>query len=335
MRVLPTGRKVYVMRYRTAEGVQRLLTIGRVSDLSLDEARLQAAHTFGKVRTGNDPVRARQEARRSERLNDIFERYQKDTLLYRKPKTHEFNHQAWMHLCKTFGNIPAKSITASQVRDWMVDGMQNKPTKNNALSVLKKVLNWAEVKPNPCDKIKQFKIERVYRILSMEELQRIEKELTAFTPYFALLIRLLIVTGCRLREIMEARCEWVDLERRTLTLPTSKTGAKVVLLSSAACELLRGCHDREFIIMEPWAKEPLQYPYNSMNKLRQACGFHFRIHDLRHTHATRGLMAGLTVREVAHLLGHRQLSTTSKYLHYAPQEGRNPVEIAADAMRGK
>ena len=51
-------------------------------------------------------------------------------------------------------------------------------------------------------------------------------------------IRLLIFSGCRLSEILTLRWEHVDLERRCLRLPDSKTGAKVVHLNGAAIDVL-------------------------------------------------------------------------------------------------
>jgi integrase len=53
-------------------------------------------------------------------------------------------------------------------------------------------------------------------------------------------IRLLILTGARLREILDAQWQHVDLERSVIFLPDSKTGKKPVYLSAAALEVLAG-----------------------------------------------------------------------------------------------
>jgi integrase len=53
-------------------------------------------------------------------------------------------------------------------------------------------------------------------------------------------IRLLLLTGCRLSEILTLRWDEVDLENHCLRLRESKTGAKVVYLSTSASEVLKG-----------------------------------------------------------------------------------------------
>jgi integrase len=58
-------------------------------------------------------------------------------------------------------------------------------------------------------------------------------------PSAILAVRLLIMTGCRLNEIMTLKWAYVDLADRVLRLPDSKTGAKIVHLGQPAAELLR------------------------------------------------------------------------------------------------
>ena len=53
-------------------------------------------------------------------------------------------------------------------------------------------------------------------------------------------IRLLLFTGCRLREILNLKCEYVDLERGVLFLPDSKSGRKTVVLNAPAMTVLNG-----------------------------------------------------------------------------------------------
>jgi Phage integrase family len=102
--------------------------------------------------------------------------------------------------------------------------------------------------------------------------------------------RLLILTGCRLSEILSLRWEWIDFQRGCLVLPDSKTGAKTVPLGAPAFRALaelphhegspyvlpaeRG--DRHFVgIQKPW------------QGIRAAAGLSdVRIHDLRHSFAS-------------------------------------------------
>ena len=68
-------------------------------------------------------------------------------------------------------------------------------------------------------------------------------------PSAILAVRLLILTGCRLNEIMTLKWEYVEFTDKVLRLPDSKTGAKVVHLGQPAIELLKAA---ERIEDNPW-----------------------------------------------------------------------------------
>src|SRR5262245_50055780 len=63
---------------------------------------------------------------------------------------------------------------------------------------------------------------------------------TMIGPFAAGPLRLLLFTGCLLREILHLRREHVDLERGLLFLPDSKTGRKTVILNAPALAVLAG-----------------------------------------------------------------------------------------------
>ena len=301
--------------------------------MSPDTARSEAVRLFESARIGTDPTAHRRSVRQSERLSEVFERYQRETRAFRKPATFAFNSAQWnQHLSRRFGGMNVRTITPEHVRDFMIDYADRKRTANNALSVLRKLLNFAKVTPNPCSGMSNFRVERPIRVLTSDELSRIDSELWKLPEWFDLLIRLLSLTGARLREIMCAETAWVDLERQVLSLPDSKTGAKVIRLPSEACELLRGCHKRRFIIQEVGKDKPVAFPYKSWRKLCVACGFKgVRLHDIRHSFGSRAHAAGLSQRQIAYLLGHKSLTTTEKYLHHF-DTGVSPIEIAATSM---
>ena len=81
--------------------------------------------------------------------------------------------------------------------------------------------------------ISPAELRRVGEVLREMEAEGIE------LPSAILAVRLLILTGCRLSEIMTLKWEYVDLEEGALRLPDSKTGAKVVHLGRPAIEQLK------------------------------------------------------------------------------------------------
>jgi integrase len=132
-------------------------------------------------------------------------------------------------------------------------------------------------------------------------------------------IRLLLLTGARLREILHAKWDYVDFERGLLNLPTSKTGRKSIFLSAAALDVLAALPRLEgnnFIV--PGAKDgtpraDLKRPWAAVT---QAAGLEgLRLHDLRHSFASVGAGGGLGLPIIGKLLGHATPAMTAKYAH--------------------
>ena len=106
-------------------------------------------------------------------------------------------------------------------------------------------------------------------------------------PFAAAAIRLLLFTGCRLREILHLKWEQVDLERGLLFLSDSKTGRKTVILNVSALAVLTGL-DRlgSYVVPGDNPEKPradLKRPWEAVAKRAGLDGV--RLHDLRHTYA--------------------------------------------------
>src|SRR5690606_33569326 len=122
---------------------------------------------------------------------------------------------------------------------------------NRVLNVLYKMMNLAEVwamrdkRTNPFVGVKAFPERKRKRILSPEQLERLgaalqEAERTGAESRFAVAaFRLLLLTGCRLREIQTLKWSYIDFRAGRFRLPDSKTGPKTVYLGDAVVELLR------------------------------------------------------------------------------------------------
>ncbi|MEJ0092448.1 MAG: integrase arm-type DNA-binding domain-containing protein [Methylocella sp.] len=141
-----------------------------------------------------------------------------------------------------------------------------------------------------------------------------EDRRTVVGPHASAAIRLLILTGCRLGEILNLQWRHVDLERGLLHLADSKTGAKTVVLAAPALEVLasmpriEGC---SYVIAGENPKRPrsdLKRPWALIIRAANLEGL--RIHDLRHTYASHGASAGMGLTIVGRLLGSR-LTTSS------------------------
>lgn len=149
-------------------------------------------------------------------------------------------------------------------------------------------------------------------------------------PFAIAAIRLLLLTGCRLREILRAEWSYVDFERGLLNLPTSKTGKKTVFLSAAALEILATLprlDGNDFIIPGGNDGQPKADLKNPWAAVTQAAGLEgLRLHDLRHSFASVGAGGGLGLPIIGKLLGHATPAMTAKYAHLDNDPMRRAVD---------
>ena len=154
-------------------------------------------------------------------------------------------------------------------------------------------------------------------------------------------IRLLALTGCRRSEILSLRWEDVAPGEAELRLPDAKTGARVVPLPPRAVELLAGLPREPG---NPWVipgRKPgthLRQIDDAWRVVRARAGLEgVRIHDLRHSYASRALALGESLPMIGRLLGHKQIETTARYAHLARDSAQEAAErvaasIAADIL---
>ena len=119
---------------------------------------------------------------------------------------------------------------------------------NRLLSAVSSLYVWAEANgyvpadhPNPAIKIRRFPEQGRERFLTGEELGRLGEALRQAEtkyPYPVAAIRVLLMSGARVNEILHARWSWLDTERGLLNLPTSKTGRKSIFLPAPALAIL-------------------------------------------------------------------------------------------------
>ena len=189
--------------------------------------------------------------------------------------------------------------------------------------------------------MKRFREERRERFLSDAEYQRLGAVLKEIeqdgseTASAVAAVRLLMLTGCRLSEIQKLRWGRVDLEAGELRLSDTKTGAKVVHLGEPAIAVLREIEEQDG---NPWVivgHKPgshltdLQHPWR---RIRARAGLDdVRIHDLRHSFASGGLLVGEGLPMIGKLLGHTQVQTTARYAHLA----NDPVKSAANRIASR
>jgi integrase len=264
-----------------------------------------------------------------------------------------------LHILPKLGRTKVARLTREQVRLFHSD--HPRPvTANRALEVLGKAMElaeewgWRPVGSNPCTGIKANPEQKRRRYLSQSELQLLRDTLAAWEAQlndqevrwrFVQLIRLLLLTGARLREIMEARWDWVDWDRQELVVPPQghKSGhatgeARTISLSERAVEILLALFDAQqrpspWVIHGLTPSKPLVDYRKPWLALLHDAGIHdLRVHDLRHTFASYSLSGGQTLGTVGQLLGHRSTQTTTRYAHLIDDAARRAVAQVSDDL---
>jgi integrase len=217
---------------------------------------------------------------------------------------------------------------------------------NRMAAIVSSLYAWAESNGlvaeglrNPAARLSRFKESARERFLTGEELARLGDALSAAStldPFAVAAIRLLILTGARLREILHAQWQHVDFERGFIFLRDSKTGPKPIYLGAAALAILAGLPRIEggaHIFpgkRDGLPRTDLKRPWSIIRKAAALEGL--RVHDLRHSFASIGAGASLGLPIIGKLLGHSLPATTARYAHLAPDPVRQAVETIGAAI---
>ena len=345
VRVHPTGRKVYIVKTRYRGRVIKM-TIGPHGAVTPSYARVRAAEIITDARAGKNPAGRNADAPTMIALGKRFLKEYVST--HCKPSTaEEYRRSVKLFIDPRIGRYRVPDIQRSDIAALHHDMRDTPYQANRTLGVLSKMFNLAELwdlRPdgsNPCRHVKRFREEKRERFLSDIEYQRLGAALKEIevdgteTASAIAAVRLLMLTGCRLSEIQKLRWQHVDLGAGELRLPDTKTGAKVVYLGDPAIAVLERIDRRDG---NPWViagRKPeshltdLQHPWR---RIRARAGLDdVRIHDLRHSFASGGLLVGEGLPMIGKLLGHTQVQTTARYAHLA----NDPVKSAANRIASR
>lgn len=247
------------------------------------------------------------------------------------------------HLSAYFGHRRMNKISNGDIEIWLGTLRANglaPSTCNRILAVLKSVFSLAEklayikMGESPGRAVRPFKVfTRCERFLTKSEGQELMNHLRQTPGLQSKIIQLLLLTGARKSEIMQARWSNLDMERRILTVPVAKSGRpRYIYLSEEAVGIFASL---ERIEGNPWIfpgrkkDKPLSNLHHFWNKTRISLGLvGVRLHDLRHSFASYLVGKGHTLYEVQQLLGHMEPRTTMRYAHF----GHAPLLEAAAAI---
>lgn len=354
VRVYASGRMFYVVQCRGPAGIRRV-SLGEHGDLTAEQARRRARAAIGRIKRGEDPIPGREQAA-APTVADLAQRYMEaHTAVNCNAHTRQTYRSALdNHILPALGSKPVTEVRRSDA-EGLHFALRDTPRQaNRVLMVLSKMFSlgedWglAQAGGNPCRFVVRYREGMRKRFLTEDEYRRVGQalcELESESPMrarAAAALRLLMLTGCRLTEILTLR--WDDIDRKTgeIRLRDAKTGARMVVLTPAALRVLT---EMRPILRSPWVftgsargrhLASLSKPWQRV-RARAGIG-DVRIHDLRHSYASRALALGEGLTMIGRLLGHSDVGSTARYAHLARDAERVAVarvggSIAADILR--
>ena len=332
-----------------AEAKQLLAAVNRGIDPAADRASRRAAlslHEVAKLWLGFDPMGERAKAKKSAK---------------RRASTQDGYARALrLHVIPRIGSHALDDINTAAIGRVAKALHEHAAQRNKTLRILSSLFTWAG-KNGHCKKghnpAAATEVERVAeegkeRFLTSEELtrlgaairqaetegllvtQRTDKrapkveQRVIIDQYAAAAIRLLLLTGCRLREILNLEWSRIDFERGIINLSEAKRGRRPVILNAPALQILNELpRIGQFVIASTVEDKPRADIKRAWQRIRAAAGLaDVRGHDLRHTAGAVSAGSGFGLQITGALLGHKSVQATQRYAHLADDPLRRAAE---------
>ncbi|NCU10713.1 MAG: site-specific integrase [Sphingomonadaceae bacterium] len=344
-----SGVKTYTYRYQDEYGTARQRRIASYGDITFDQAKKRAQRWRAETVMGGDPASEKADKKAVPTYADLAE----DHLTFarahlRRPENVE--RVIRVHLLPRWGKERADAITTRDVAKWLAEKRKSglAPATVEKLKVtLGRSFQLAiragvkGVKFNPAQAIPREKFNNARdRFLTAEEAARLLKAAEqSLNPQLKNIIGLLLLTGARRGELLYAKWEHIDLERKLWFLPMTKNGtSRYVPLSKPALDIINqlprfdGC---PWLLPNPASKgktpyTDLKHPFDTA---RQAAGLpDVSLHTLRHSAASFMVNAGIDIYAVGRILGHKSIVSSQRYSHLANDTLLAAVEAGAAKM---
>lgn len=352
LKVNPNGNRSFILRY-TAEGRDRLLTIGQYGTWSLAAARRRAVEYRQEIDSGTDVLVSRREKRNDKTLQAIAE----DFLATKSAHASAYDIEGTIrnHLLPNLGRHNIEAVRRREVIGLVERLAETKPRQaSKLLGYIKQLFAWAEdrelIEGNPVATLNAKRISRNLkprdreRVLDSDEVRLFWRsvEHSDIRRLTALALKLILVTGQRPGECAGMR--WCEVDGETWTIPGWRRGktetansvhltqTAQVILTAAAAEVKRlskrrsatPSADSDYVFQtasgsplrnNSLSQAVLRHPLQLGVKAHETWGY-WRPHDLRRTMRTGLSAVGVNELVAGLVMGHKRKGIDAVYDHH-------------------
>ena len=310
---------------------------------SLTKAKIWAQSVEASIRDGKH---FNNNAAKKHTLSDLIERFLDHPSLKDKTKLNYGTQLKWW--ISQLGEHKLVDITPDKIsrsRDGLLKkGFQKSSTNryvaalSSAYSMAVKEFGWTDI--NPCSKVRKLSEPRGRtRFLTDDERERLLFSCENSNAKELLIIVLLALsTGARKNEIRWLRWDDVNVQTGTVIFRETKNGTiRSVPLVGRGLDLIREWGkirrlDTDLVFPGKNPKHPVLFEKSWKKALKESDIEDFRFHDLRHSAASYLIMAGVHMRTVAEILGHKTLAMVQRYSHLSPEHLRGELTRTMESV---
>jgi integrase len=347
IRVKKSGVASFIVQYRNRESRTRRLVLGRVREMTPDEARRLAADKLAQVRKGRDPSAERHAAREAMLVSELCDLYLAHAERRIKASTLVLDRsRVETHVKPLLGRRTVAGLTRRDIESFQGDiakGKSAKPRKKagrgglatggrgaaaRTTGMLSTILEFAKqrgvISENPARGVQKFADKKLRRFLSIEELAALgaamrEAEAAGENKTGIAAIRVLLLTGCRRSEILALPWAWLDTKSRCIRFEDTKSGPQIRPIGTTAANFLAS-QTRQGTCPWVFAADRGDGHFIGLPRiLDRVCARagleNVSIHVLRHSFAATAAGLGFSELTIAGLLGHSVPGITARYAH--------------------
>jgi integrase len=342
--VSATGARAFYLVRKVAGRTQRVRLGG--SEITIEQARKLAAKLNGEIAGGNDPTALKRAARKSETLQELFDRWLSEHGKARLNKRTWYSDKSRFDTCLAdLASRKVLSISDSDVQSLhrRIGRERGHVTANRAVQLLRRLFGWAKLERNAASNaVTMFREESRTRFVRPDEMAALFAVLESETtlPIWRDYFKVVLFSGQRRSAVAAMHQRDIDVRQGVWTVPASDSKnhqSIAVPLAEPALAIIKsrwGCDPDHGYIFPALSKSGhVEEPGIAWRKIRESAGLpDITIHDLRRSNGSYQAALGSSMALIGASLGHRDLSSTQIYTRLDVEPVRQSISAAVAAM---